>query len=89
MNKDLIVNIILVIIAAVLMIIYMLYVIIDERKKWQMREFFKYKIYYDDDYFLYFDMVKKIKIVLFKKRLELVGLSILVLLRRLFIWNKK
>lgn len=52
-NRDLMVNIILVVLAVVLMIIYMIYVIIDERKKWKMREFFKYKIYYEIDYFLY------------------------------------
>lgn len=59
MNNDLMVNITLVILAVALMIIYMIYVIIDERKKWKMREFFKYKIYYEIDYFLYIDMVKK------------------------------
>lgn len=58
-NNDLMVNITLVILAVALMIIYMIYVIIDERKKWKMREFFKYKIYYEIDYFLYIDMVKK------------------------------
>ena len=89
MSNDLIVNIILVILAILLIVSYMVYVIIDERKKWNMREFFKYRIYYEVDYFLYMDMVKKMKKVLFKKRLELVVLSILVFFRRLFVWNKK
>lgn len=88
MSKDLIVNIILVIFAILLIVSYMVYVIIDERKKWNMREFFKYRIYYEVDYFLYMDMVKKMKKVLFKKKIELVCLSILVFLRRFFIWNK-
>ncbi len=88
MSNDLIVNIILVILAILLIVSYMVYVIIDERKKWNMREFFKYRIYYEVDYFLYMDMVKKMKKVLFKKRLELVVLNILVFLRRIFIWNK-
>lgn len=88
MSNDLIVNIILVILAILLIVSYMVYVIIDERKKWNMREFFKYRIYYEVDYFLYVDMVKKMKKVLFKKKIELVYLSILVFLRRIFIWNK-
>lgn len=88
MSNDLIVNIILVTLAILLIVSYMVYVIIDERKKWNMREFFKYRIYYEVDYFLYMDMVKKMKKVLFKKRLELVVLNILVFLRRIFIWNK-
>lgn len=87
-SNDLIVNIILVILAILLIVSYMVYVIIDERKKWNMREFFKYRIYYEVDYFLYMDMVKKMKKVLFKKKIELVYLSILVFLRRIFIWNK-
>lgn len=88
MSNDLIVNIILVILAILLIVSYMVYVIIDERKKWNMREFFKYRNYYEVDYFLYMDMVKKMKKVLFKKKIELVYLSILVFLRRIFIWNK-
>lgn len=89
MKKDLLEIIILLVIAVVLMLIYVTYVIIDERKKWNKREFFKYTLYYEVDYFLYMDMVKKMKRILFKKRLELIGLSILVFLRRLFVWNKK
>lgn len=78
MSNDLIVNIILVILAILLIVSYMVYVIIDERKKWTMREFFKYRIYYEVDYFLYMDMVKKMKKVLFKKKFELVCLSVLI-----------
>ena len=88
MNKDLIESIVLLIIAIILILIYAIVVIIDERKKWNMREFFKYRIYYEVDYFLYMDMVKKMKKVLFKKKFELVCLSVLVFLRRIFIWNK-
>ena len=69
-NKDLIVNIILIFLAILLIVSYMVYVIIDERKKWNMREFFKYRIYYEIDYFLYMDMVKKMKKVLFNKKLN-------------------
>ena len=87
-NKDLIVNIILIFLAILLIVSYMVYVIIDERKKWNMREFFKYRIYYEVDYFLYMNKVKKMKKVLFNKKIELVCLSILVFLRRIFIWNK-
>ena len=88
-NKDLIESIVLLIIAIILILIYGIFVIIDERKKWNKREFFKYNLYYEIDYFLYMDMVKKMKKVLFKKRLELVVLNILVFFRRLFVWNRK
>ena len=53
--------------AIVLILIYVTYVIIDERKKWNKRELFKYTLYYEVDYFLYMDMVKKMKRVLLKK----------------------
>lgn len=88
-NKDLIESIVLLVIAMILILIYGIFVIIDERKKWNKKEFFKYTLYYEVDYFLYMDMVKKMKKVLFKKRLELVVLSILVFIRRLFVWNRK
>ena len=88
-NKDLIESIVLLVIAMILILIYGIFVIIDERKKWNKKEFFKYTLYYEVDYFLYMDMVKKMKKVLFKKRLELVVLSILVFFRRLFVWKKK
>ena len=66
-NKDLIESIVLLIIAMILILIYGIFIIIDERKKWNKKEFFKYTLYYEVDYFLYMDMVKKMKKVLFKK----------------------
>lgn len=67
MNKDLIESIVLLVVAMILILIYGIFVIIDERKKWNKKEFFKYTLYYEVDYFLYMDMVKKMKKVLFKK----------------------
>lgn len=87
-NRDLMINIILLIIAIFLLMIYMIYVLVDERKKWDKREFFKYTLYYVVDYFLYMDMVKKMKKVLLKKRLELLWLNFLLFLRRFIIWKK-
>lgn len=87
MDKDLLFSIALLITAIVLLVVYMVYVIVDERKKWNKREFFKYTLYYEVDYFLYMDMVKKMKKVLFKKRIELLWLSILVIIRWLFVWK--
>lgn len=87
-NRDLMINIILLIIAIFLLMIYMIYVLVDERKKWNKREFFKYTLYYEVDYFLYMDMVKKMKKVLLKKRLELLWLNFLLFLRRFIIWKK-
>ena len=89
MNKDLIESIVLLVVAMILILTYGIFVIIDERKKWNKKEFFKYTLYYEVDYFLYMDMVRKMKKVLFKKRLELVVLNILVFFRRLFVWNRK
>ena len=59
MNKDLIESIVLLVIAMILILIYGIFVIIDERKKWNKKEFFKYTLYYEVDYFLYMDMIKK------------------------------
>ncbi len=87
-NRDLMINIILLIIAIFLLMIYMIYVLVDERKKWNKREFFKYTLYYEVDYFLYMNMVKKMKKVLLKKKLELLWLNFLLLLRRFITWKK-
>ena len=87
-NDDVRFYIVLLIIQIILSIIYAVYIIIDERKKWQKIEFFKYTLYYEMDYFLYIDMVKKMRIVIFKKMVELFFLSVLVILRRIFVWKK-
>ena len=87
-NDDVRFYVILLIIQIILSIIYAIYIVIDERKKWQKREFFKYTLRYEMEYFLYIDMVKKMRIVLFKKRVELFFLSVLVILRRIFVWKK-
>lgn len=87
-NDDVRFYIVLLIIQIILSIIYAVYIIIDERKKWQKREFFKYTLYYEMDYFLYIDMVKKMRIMIFKKMVELFFLSVLVILRRIFVWKK-
>ena len=81
-NDDVRFYIVLLIIQIILSIIYAVYIIIDERK------FFKYTLYYEMDYFLYIDMVKKMRIVIFKKMVELFFLSVLVILRRIFVWKK-
>ncbi|UKI27119.1 MAG: hypothetical protein L6V91_00025 [Bacilli bacterium] len=88
-NDDVRFYVILLIIQVILSIIYGVYIIIDERKKVAKKEnFFKYTLRYEMDYFLYIDMVKKMRIVLFKKKMQLFLLSVLVLLRRMFVWKK-
>ena len=87
-NNDIRFYVILLIIQIILSIIYAIYIVIDERKKKKKREFFKYTLRYEMEYFLYIDMVKKMRIVLFKKKMQLFLLSILVLLRRMFVWKK-
>jgi len=59
-----------------------------KEKSGKKENFFKYTLRYEMDYFLYIDMVKKMRIVLFKKKMQLFLLSILVLLRRMFVWKK-
>lgn len=87
-NDDVKFYLVLLVIQIMLSIIYTIYIIIDERRKWKRRGFFKYTLRYEIDYFLYMDMVKKMRIVIFKKKLELFFLSILVAMRRVFVWKK-
>lgn len=87
-NDDVKFYIVLLVIQIMLSIIYVIYIIIDERRKWKKREFFKYTLRYEIDYFLYIDMVKKMRIVIFKKKFELFFLSILIAMRRIFVWKK-
>lgn len=89
MNKYFIVDIALIIVAFILLMAFMIICIYEERKNWDERKFFQYTLHSEDNYFLYIDMVKKMKRILFKKRMELICLSFLVFFRRLFIWNKK
>jgi len=88
-SKNLMFYIILLICSIFLLMICMIYLVINERKEWNKRKFFKYTIYYEVDYFLYIDMVKKMKRILLKKRIEILWLSTLLLFRRILIWNKK
>lgn len=87
-NDDVKFYLVLLVIQIMLSIIYTIYIIIDERRKWKRRDFFKYTLRYEIDYFLYIDMVKKMRIVIFKKKLELFFLIILVAMRRVFVWKK-
>lgn len=81
-------DMLLIVFALILLVICIVNCIIEERKDWDNRNFFKYKIYYEVDHSLYVDMVKKMKRVIFRKKLELFWFSLLVFLRRIFVWNK-
>lgn len=87
-QEDIRFYIILIIIDICLFFTYLIYVYFDERKKWKKREFFKYTLHYEIEYSLYFDMVKKMKRIIFIKKIELLFLTILVMFRRLVVWKK-
>lgn len=88
MSRDEIFNLVLIILIIILLIIYSVYVIVDERKKWSKRKYYKSQINYETQYGMYMDMVKKQKIVILKKSMQLFLLNILVKVKELFIWKK-
>lgn len=82
MNKNMIINLILLFISIALLVFYLIYMFMCERKTWKQKEFFKYTIFYESEYSLYFKMVKKMRRIIFKKKLELFYLNILLFFRR-------
>lgn len=84
MDSELRFYIVLIGLMSAIMMIYSIYIIFDEKKK---RKYYKSKIYYDTDWDMYNTMVKKQKRVIFFKRLELMWLTLLVKIKRLFKWN--
>lgn len=89
MNRDVIFNLVLIILMVILLITYSIYVLVDERKKWKRRKYYESHIVYETDYNMYFDMVKKQKIIIIKKSIQLFFLTILVKLKELFSWTQK
>lgn len=83
--EDIIFYIVMLALDLILLTIYIIYVIVDEKKK---IKFFNYQIHYDTEYKMYINMVKKIKKIIRKKKIELLYLTILLKIRRIFIWNK-
>lgn len=81
-------DMLLIVFTLILLVTFIVSIIFEERKGLKKRTFFKYNIYYDVDHSLYVDMVKKMKRVIFKKKLELFWFSLLVFLRRIFVWSK-
>lgn len=88
MSRDEIFNLVLIILMIIILIIYFIYVIVDERKKWNKRKYYKSQINYETQYGMYMDMVKKQKIVILKKSIQLFLLNILVKVKELFTWKK-
>lgn len=86
--NEFVIDMLLIVFTLILLVICIVSCIFEERKNWDNRNFFEYKIYYDTEYSLYVDMVKKMKRVIFRKKLELFWFSLLVFLRRIFVWNK-
>ena len=76
--------IVLITIMVILIIVYMIYVILDERKK---LKYYKSTIFYETDWDKYNEMVIKQKRVIFKKRVQLFFLQVLVFLKGLVVWK--
>lgn len=89
MSRDEIFNLVLIFLMVILLITYSIYVLVDERKKWKRRKYYESQIVYETDYNMYFDMVKKQKIIIIKKSIQLFFLTILVKLKELFSWTQK
>lgn len=81
MNKDVIIDIMICMIIIILLIIYSIYVIVDERKK---VKYYNKIINYDTNWDKYQTMLERQKRIIIKKKLELYGLRMLVMIRRIF-----
>lgn len=80
------VNVLLLVIIIIVLLIYFVYVVISEIRRVNQTEYFKSKLCYEYDEC--FKMVHEMRFVLFKKKMQLFFLNILVVLRELFLWKK-
>ena len=69
------------VVLTILLLVYSIFVIIEEREK---MKYYKYNILYVTNWDKYNTMVKKQKRVLFKKKVQLTFLTVLVKVRRIF-----
>ena len=72
------------IVLTIILLVYSIFVIIEEREK---MKYYKYNILYVTNWDKYNTMVKKQKRVLFKKKVQLTFLTVLVKVRRIFKWH--
>ena len=84
MSKDIMIYCILCSIMAILLIVYCIYVVIDERKK---VKYYNQTLLYVTDWDKYCTMLHKQKRIIFYKKIQLLWFKLLVVLKRLIIWN--
>lgn len=70
-----------------LLITYSIFVIVDETKKFKKISYYKSNIAYETEWDKYCTMVSKQKLVICRKKMELLFLNILVKLRVWKIWK--
>ena len=69
------------------LITYSIFVIVEESKKFNKISYYKSNIAYETEWDKYCTMVSKQKFVIYRKKMELLFLSILVKLRMWKIWK--
>lgn len=84
MNKDVVEYVLLIMILSILILVYFGYVINDECKK---IKYYKKVISYETEWDKYNNMLKNQKKIIFKKKLQLFYLNILVFLKGVIKWN--
>ena len=85
MSKEVIEYTVLIILISSLLLVYCLYVINDESKR---IKYYKKTILYETAWDKYSSMVKEQRKIIIKKKIKLVGLSILVFFKEVITWKR-
>lgn len=85
MNKEVIEYTVLITLISSLLLVYCLYVINDESKR---IKYYKKTILYETAWDKYSSMVKEQRKIIIKKKIQLVGLSILVFFKEVITWKR-
>ena len=85
MNKEVMEYTVLIILISSLLLVYCLYVINDESKR---IKYYKKTILYETAWDKYSSMVKEQRKIIIKKKIQLVGLSILVFFKEVITWKR-
>ena len=85
MSKEVIEYTVLITLISSLLLVYCLYVINDESKR---IKYYKKTILYETAWDKYSSMVKEQRKIIIKKKIQLVGLSILVFFKEVITWKR-
>lgn len=88
MDSDVVISILLLVVIMALLVLYSIFAIIEERRKLKKVKYYKTTIKFSCEYFKYIDMVKKMRKVILKKKIQLVFLEFLVFMKGILIWKK-